>query len=59
MYFPINTGDFALQTMAATKRNAGLTSALPRATLNDEELVSVAMPPAPTTLYGFIKLCVI
>ncbi|CAB3387434.1 Hypothetical predicted protein, partial [Cloeon dipterum] len=25
-------------TMAATKRNAGLTSALPRATLNDEEL---------------------
>lgn len=28
------------QTMAATKRNAGLTSAVPRATLNDEELVS-------------------
>lgn len=27
------------QTMAA-KRNAGLTSAVPRATLNDEELVS-------------------
>lgn len=27
------------QTMAATKRNAGLTSAVPRATLNDEELV--------------------
>jgi hypothetical protein len=27
--------------MAATKRNAGLTSAVPRATLNDEELVSV------------------
>lgn len=26
--------------MAATKRNAGLTSAVPRATLNDEELVS-------------------
>ncbi|CAB0007888.1 unnamed protein product [Nesidiocoris tenuis] len=25
-------------TMAATKRNAGLTSAVPRATLNDEEL---------------------
>lgn len=25
--------------MAATKRNAGLTSAVPRATLNDEELV--------------------
>lgn len=25
--------------MAATKRNAGLTSVLPRATLNDEELV--------------------
>ena len=30
-----------LQTMAATKRNAGLTSAVPRATLNDEELVSL------------------
>ena len=27
--------------MAATKRNAGLTSAVPRATLNDEELVSL------------------
>lgn len=26
--------------MAATKRNAGLTSAVPRATLNNEELVS-------------------
>ena len=26
--------------MAATKRNAGLTSAVPRASLNDEELVS-------------------
>lgn len=30
---------FISQTMAATKRNAGLTSVLPRATLNDEELV--------------------
>lgn len=29
------------QTMAATKRNPGLTSAVPRASLNDEELVSV------------------
>lgn len=28
--------------MAATKRNAGLTSGVPRQTLNDEELVSVA-----------------
>lgn len=27
--------------MAATKRNAGLTSAVPRATLNDEELVCI------------------
>lgn len=27
--------------MAATKRNAGLTSAVPRATLNDEELVRI------------------
>ena len=31
------------QTMAATKRNAGLTSAVPRATLNDEELVRSAL----------------
>lgn len=29
--------------MAATKRNAGLTSAVPRATLNDEELVSAKL----------------
>lgn len=29
-----------IQTMAATKRNAGLTSAIPRPTLNDEDLVS-------------------
>lgn len=28
-----------LKTMAATKRNAGLTSAIPRPTLNDEDLV--------------------
>lgn len=28
-----------MQTMAATKRNAGLASAVPRATLNDEDLV--------------------
>lgn len=27
--------------MAATKRNSGLTSAVPRASLNDEELVSL------------------
>lgn len=32
---------FPFQTMQATKRNAGLTSAVPRATLNDEELVSM------------------
>lgn len=32
------------QTMAATKRNAGLTSVLPRATLNDEELVRSHLP---------------
>ena len=38
------------QTMAATKRNAaGLTSAVPRATLNDEELVRIR----PLTLYLF------
>ncbi|KAF2363046.1 hypothetical protein FHG87_006190 [Trinorchestia longiramus] len=30
-------------TMAATKRNAGLPSAVPRASLNDEELVSAAL----------------
>lgn len=35
--------------MAATKRNAGLTSAVHRATLNDEELVSyVCYLPLPT-----------
>ncbi|XP_037781415.1 protein unc-13 homolog B-like isoform X13 [Penaeus monodon] len=31
--------ELVLKTMAATKRNAGLTSAVPRASLNDEELV--------------------
>ncbi|XP_043657448.1 protein unc-13 homolog A isoform X10 [Drosophila teissieri] len=30
--------ELVLKTMAATKRNAGLTSAVPRATLNDEDL---------------------
>ncbi|XP_042207651.1 protein unc-13 homolog A-like isoform X8 [Homarus americanus] len=30
--------ELVLKTMAATKRNAGLTSAVPRASLNDEEL---------------------
>lgn len=29
-----------MQTIAVNKRNAGLPSAVPRATLNDEELVS-------------------
>lgn len=29
--------------MAATKRNAGLASGVPRPTLNDEELVSIYM----------------
>ncbi|KDR23955.1 Unc-13-like protein B, partial [Zootermopsis nevadensis] len=33
-----NTTAVCISTMAATKRNAGLTSAVPRATLNDEEL---------------------
>ncbi|XP_042237510.1 protein unc-13 homolog A-like [Homarus americanus] len=37
--------ELVLKTMAATKRNAGLTSAVPRASLNDEELVS--NPPYP------------
>lgn len=32
--------ELVLKTMAATKRNAGLTSAVPRASLNDEELVN-------------------
>lgn len=41
-YFDELTVTFILQTMAATKRNAGLTSVLPRATLNDEELVRLA-----------------
>jgi hypothetical protein len=34
--------------MAATKRNAGLTSAVHRATLNDEELVSIETFPKET-----------
>lgn len=41
--------------MAATKRNAaGLTSAVPRATLNDEELVRIR--PLTTLLSGIIVI---
>jgi hypothetical protein len=45
-----------LQTMAATKRNAGLTSALPRATLNDEELVSFTFPNLKQSILLFSLL---
>lgn len=34
--------ELVLKTMAATKRNPGLTSSVPRASLNDEELVRLA-----------------
>lgn len=45
--------------MAATKRNAGLTSAVPRATLNDEELVRTC--PLVTVLHHrhSVSLCLI
>lgn len=56
--------------MAATKRNAGLTSAVPRATLNDEELVCIIRSKSEqpkkqifTNAHGFgahgVKYCVV
>ncbi|XP_017778411.1 PREDICTED: protein unc-13 homolog B isoform X14 [Nicrophorus vespilloides] len=46
--------DLVLKTMAATKRNAGLTSAVPRATLNDEELLALKMHVYKKTLQALI-----
>lgn len=44
--------------MAATKRNAGLTSGVPRKTLNDEELVRdemVNQPPLRSSVLDLTK----
>lgn len=46
--------ELVLKTMAATKRNAGLTSAVPRASLNDEELVNTRDPSNKLILYPII-----
>lgn len=46
-----------IQTMAATKRNAGLTSAVPRATLNDEELVCIFCSKRGWCIW--VKYCVV
>lgn len=41
--------------MAASKRNAGLTSTVPRGTLNNEELVSMCVTFSADTYFSLQK----
>lgn len=43
--------------MAATKRNAGLTSAIPRPTLNDEDLVNGTVNSVSLMTINSVHIC--
>lgn len=43
--------------MAATKRNAGLTSAIPRPTLNDEDLVNGTVNSVSLLTINSVHIC--